>query len=439
MNHSVRRAGGFAAIGALALLAPLLGRAAGAPFALLALLSLIITSGPIFEFFARPRDHKVGRLRGLFGFTLSAAVLGALAGFEGLPMRVFVATVLIVSLGNLMAVITGQYTTIDRTLGYLGGALVGATAGQGVVIAISDSVSLSVSELLTLALAGSLLAALVHSMLFSRDEPPILFSVGFLLWLLAAIGIDADLVAVSIAVIITFGLGILAYYLATASIEGMIAGILLGLLAIVLGGYHWLAVLFAFFAIGGASSKFRYEQKLEHGVAEENAGARGGENVLANSGIGMGALFLYALTEAGAVQGNSLVYVFVFTGAVATALSDTLASEIGGSYGQTRLITTFEPVAPGTDGGVTWQGFIAGVIGAGIVAGIAYYGFASVDGLTTSIIVLSGVVGMTADSLLGATVEGDLLGNSSVNFIATLVGGLTAGLIAVAVGPVTLF
>jgi uncharacterized membrane protein len=45
---------------------------------------------------------------------------------------------------------------------------------------------------------------------------------------------------------------------------------------------------------------------------------------------------------------------------------------------------------------------------------------------------------MFADSLLGATLEGWVIGNQSVNFLATLVGGLLAPAAAIGVGAVPL-
>lgn len=439
MNENIRRASGFTLIGALAFIAPMFETAAGLPFALVALLSVVITSGPVFNLLARPGDYDAGRLRGLFGFSLSAAVLGTLAGAGEMPMAVFTGTIFLVALGNLGAVISQTIIKrINPTFGYIGGALIGGILGVLIPMWTFKITTFAAPVVVTLTLSGALLAALIHSMLFSRDEPPVIFSVGLLLWLLTAVGIDADLVAISVAVLITFTLGTLAYYFDAASVEGMIAGVLLGLLAIVLGGYNWFAVLFAFFAIGGISSKFRYERKLQHGVAEKNQGARGGENVLANASVGMGALFFYSLTEAGAISGDALLYVFAFAGAIATALSDTLASEIGGSYGRTRLITTLKPVEPGTDGGITWQGMLAGIVGATIIAGLAYYTFPAVASWEALVIVTAGVAGMVIDSLLGATVEGQVLGNGSVNFLATFSGAIIAAILVVAVGTAEL-
>jgi uncharacterized membrane protein len=47
------------------------------------------------------------------------------------------------------------------------------------------------------------------------------------------------------------------------------------------------------------------------------------------------------------------------------------------------------------------------------------------------VIVFAGFVGMTVDSLLGATIEGWFLGNQGVNFLATLSAGLACTGLAV--------
>jgi len=433
----VRRAVGFAFIGLLALAGPALGTAAAAPFALIALVAIVVSDGPLFDLFARPGDYQAGRLRGLFGFALSAAVLAVIAGYGSLPMSVFASTVLIVVLGNVGAELVRARTSHAPILGDLAGGLLGGVLGQSVV-AVTAGLPFVYAEVLALVLTGALLGALIRSMLFLQDEPPVMFSVAFLLWLLVAIEIDASIVSVAVAVGVAGGVGLLAFLLDAASIEGMVAGILLGVITIVLGGYGWFALLLAFFAIGGASSKFRYERKRDRGVAEANGGARGGENVLANSGAAMGGLVLFSLVDAGLLSGDPLLYAFLFAGSLATALSDTLASEIGGPYGQTRLITTLEPVPPGTDGGVTWQGLLAGVAGASIIAGLMIQLFASVALPGGVIVALAGVLGMTVDSLLGATLEGRILGNGSVNFTATLTGGLAAALGAALTGLATL-
>jgi uncharacterized membrane protein len=51
------------------------------------------------------------------------------------------------------------------------------------------------------------------------------------------------------------------------------------------------------------------------------------------------------------------------------------------------------------------------------------------------VVAVAGLSGMTMDSLLGATLEGDALGNQSVNFLATLTGAFVGASLAVVVLP----
>jgi uncharacterized protein (TIGR00297 family) len=203
----------------------------------------------------------------------------------------------------------------------------------------------------------------------------------------------------------------------------MLTGVLLAFFAVVLGGLGWFVLLVTFFGLGGLASKYRYEEKLDRGIAQANRGARGSGNVLANSLVALFAVVAYA---AGRHLGlDASVFRFAFAGAVAAALADTFSSEFGGLFDDPRLITTFETVAPGTDGGVTVQGAAAGLVGAALIAGLGgiFFDFATP---AVALVAATGVVGMTVDSILGATMEGTRLTNQSVNLLATLSAGLLA-------------
>ncbi|MEM4782552.1 MAG: DUF92 domain-containing protein, partial [Halalkalicoccus sp.] len=246
------------------------------------------------------------------------------------------------------------------------------------------------------------------------------------------LGVDTAPAEIAVAIAVTAALGYASYALDTASIPGMVTGMLLALVTIVLGGYAWFVLLIAFFAIGGLSTKFRYERKRSRGVAEDNDGARGSGNVLGNSAVALVAVLGYAATPDPLSVPPELFF-FLFAGAVATAMADTLSSEIGGVYDDPRLITTGERVPPGTDGAITWQGELAGLAGALAVAIPAFVLFEVISPLGAALIAVGGVAGMTADSLLGATVENHWLDNQGVNFLATLVGAAVAvGLAALA-------
>jgi len=450
VTSTVRRAAAFALVGTLAFAVPLAGLledpalatvAAAGPFLLVALLALtVISEGPLFELFARPGDRRHGSLYGLAGFSLGAAGLAILSLEFGMPDAVYVGTVFLLAVGNLGGQVVRSYRP-DPAVATAGFVSAGFLAGLGAQVATTWLLE-GVVHLPTfafLAAAGALFAALLREVLFQQDDPLVMVAVSLLLWLFASIlgspgpptvGTTQILIALGITVV----LGYLSYALETASLPGMLTGVLLGLLTIVLGDYGWFAMLIAFFGIGGLSSKFRYEEKLARGIAEENEGARGSGNVLANSLVALVAV-LAAAASADLGLPRQLFF-FAFAGAVAAALADTLSSEIGGLYDRPRLVTTLEVVEPGTDGGVTWQGVLAGLVGAGIVAAIAFGAFTAVGPPGAALVTLAGVVGMTVDSLLGATIEGRFVGNQGVNFLATLGAAVVGGLLAAGVGLV---
>jgi uncharacterized protein (TIGR00297 family) len=436
VTGDVRRAVGFWCLGAVALVAPLLSDHASdtvaavgtvAPFILVAAVAIASTDGWLFETFAYHGDREGGRLYGLASVALAIAALAILTVGFGLPTAAFVAAVFVFTTGNLAQDLAATRvrnrvleTTAFVAVGCLGG--VAATAVAGVLGAATPSPPLAVF----VAASGALLGALIRSVLYLRDDSVVLVSAGLLIWLLLVLeagtpGPTIERVAAGLAV--TVALGYVAYALGTASITGMVTGVLLAFFAVVLGGLGWFVLLVTFFGLGGLASKYRYGEKLDRGIAQENRGARGSGNVLANSLVALGAVVAYA---AGRHVGmDASLFRFAFAGAVATALADTFSSEFGGLFDEPRLITTFERVEPGTDGGVTWQGAVAGLIGAAVIGGLAgvFFGFSPIAVL---LVAATGFVGMTVDSVLGATMEGTRLTNQSVNLLATLSAGLLA-------------
>lgn len=434
MTDRFRRAGGFALVASLALAAPALGPSTVIPFALIAIgAGVAVSSGPLFELFARPGDWEDGRLNGLAGFSLAAAALAVLSSIPRtpLPVEVFVATLVILGFGNLgMEAVRSRTSQPFLTVtGFVTAGFLAGIGGQYLVdLQLGEPVEWSMITFLSI--IGALIAALLREILYERDDPLVLLSVGLVLWLFVELVGTVPPIELAAALVVTVGLGAISYGLGTASVSGMLTGVLLGVLMIVLGGFGWFAVLIAFFGIGGLSSKFRYGDKEQRGVAEGNDGARGTGNVLANAAVALVAVFGFTLVEG---EGQlAAVFLFAFSGSLATALGDTLSSEIGGLFDNPRLITTLEPVAPGTDGAVTWQGELAGLAGAGLT-GLLSMVVLPLGGLwlAATVVAFGGVVGMTIDSLLGATLEGGRLGNQWVNFLATLSGGLTSAGLAV--------
>ena len=438
MTGDLQRAVGYLLVGSLAFLAPLLaGRvdatlaAVGtvAPFALLATIALASTDGPVFDFFARRSDREEERLYSLASFALAVCALAVLFVALDLPLVAFVAAVFVLTAGNL-----GQLLALSRT----GTPIVGAAAfvAFGTVAAVGAVYTAgelggsvpAFPTVLFVTASGAIIGAIVRATLSPSDDSSVLLSTALVVWFLLGLDPVAGIAPVAVGLGATVALGYAAYALGTASTTGALSGVLLSLWAVVLGGYGWFVLLVTFFGLGALASKYRYEEKLDRGIAQENEGARGGSNVLANSAAALVAIV--AAAASARLGTDPAVFRFVFGGAVAAALADTFSSEFGGLFDSPRLITTLEPVPPGTDGGVTWQGALAGVAGAAVVAALAV-ALPTFGSRTALVILAAGVFGMLLDSVLGATLEGDRIGNQSVNLLATATAGAGAGVVAI--------
>ncbi|GAB7008876.1 TIGR00297 family protein [Halorubrum trueperi] len=449
---------------ALAVLAPTLGDAAAVPFLVVAGLAFFgVRDGEWFETLALPGDREEERLYGLVSFALAGAGLALFASLPRapLPHEAFAAATLAVGGGRLGREVVSRRSENEFPL--VAGYVVGGTAaslaglvgvllqtgganaadGAGAVVdaapAVSDAGTAAAAlpdalpGLVFLAAVAALTAALVRSLVFSRDAHITAVLVAFAVWGFVALDPTVTVPLVAFGLGVTAALGYVSFALGTASVPGMLTGVLSALLAVVLGGVGWFLTLMSFYAVGGLASKYRFDEKAARGVAQENEGARGTGNVLANSAVALVAVVGYAAT--GHVDVPAAPFAFAFAGATATAMADTLSSEIGGLYDRPRLITTLQPVEPGTDGAVTWQGEVAGLAGGLVVGGLAAVGMPVVDpAVGGGIVVVAGVAGMTVDSVLGALIEGELVGNQAVNFLATLVGAI----VAVALGVVLL-
>jgi uncharacterized protein (TIGR00297 family) len=121
------------------------------------------------------------------------------------------------------------------------------------------------------------------------------------------------------------------------------------------------------------------------------------------------------------------VLLLAMVAALAEAAADTVSSECGQALsGNARLITTFERVPAGTDGGITFGGTLSGGLAATLVSAVSVFA-----GILPSrllwIAMLAGVLGMLIDSLLGALCERrGWLGNDTVNFTSTAFAAVIA-------------
>jgi uncharacterized protein (TIGR00297 family) len=200
-----------------------------------------------------------------------------------------------------------------------------------------------------------------------------------------------------------------------------VGGTLVGTLIYGCLGWPGFVVLLAFFVIGSGLTKLGYRRKAAAGLAQEKGGRRGARHAFANAGVAAFCALFAATTP------YPELFALAFAGAFATAAADTAGSEVGQLYGRrTFLITTLRPVPRGTDGAVSLEGTLAGIVASLVIGGLGYalglFGL-----LAVVLVVVAAFVGTTLESVFGATLEKrGLLDNEAVNFLNTLVGALAA-------------
>ena len=189
------------------------------------------------------------------------------------------------------------------------------------------------------------------------------------------------------------------------------------------GGLAGLTALLMVFLLTWATTRVGYSRKQHLGTAEGHSG-RNALQVLANLGVSAGCAVLYAHFPNRGLIG-------AMAAALAEPAADTVSSEIGQAVGGApRLITTWRTVAEGTNGAITLMGTLVGAFAA-IVVALVFFAFGKLGRASFVVVALSGIAGMVADSLLGATIEGrGRMGNNAVNFMSTIIAAILAFFIA---------
>ncbi len=216
-------------------------------------------------------------------------------------------------------------------------------------------------------------------------------------------------------------LGIITYRFSLLTADGSLAAAIVGLI-IGLINPSWLILLFSFLIAGVIVTRYRFGEKEGKGVQEGRKGERGWQNVLSTGSV---PLFIAILSLNGIDSGISSA---LFMVAIATAASDTLASEMGVLSNRTYLITNFRSVKAGTNGGVSAYGTLWALIGAFVtsVFGGLFLTYFSETPYSADIYYLIipgifGFLGCVIDSILGATLENrEIIGKGSVNFLSAL-------------------
>lgn len=208
------------------------------------------------------------------------------------------------------------------------------------------------------------------------------------------------------------------------TLEGGLAGGLVGFFVFIGAGWMGIGMLALFFLSGTMATSWKRKQKAQVGLAQEKGGQRTLGQVMANGGvpalIGLLALFF---------PQQQPVFPLLIAGAFSAAIADTLSSELGTVYGRYFYnIITWKKDQRGLDGVVSLEGTAIGIAGSVLMAIIYSISFGWSQQF--SWIVVAGTVANLADSFLGATLERkQIIGNNTVNFLNTAIGALVVYLL----------
>lgn len=229
-----------------------------------------------------------------------------------------------------------------------------------------------------------------------------------------------DRVAVAAAVTVCFA--VLARQLRGVTVSGAVAGGMACFLLFVGAGPGGFAALGALFVMTWGTTRLGHRRKVALGVAEAREG-RNAWQILANLSVAALGSCVFAFSA-------NRVWLLVSMAALSEAATDTVASEIGQSRAENaHMITNWQQVPSGTDGGVTLAGSVAGFAAGTLLASVA--AIAGVVRLRQVwILTATGFAGMLADSVLGATLQRrGWIDNQTVNLFGTLAAGALAAAI----------
>ena len=343
------------------------------------------------------------------------------------------------SLEGSLAMLAATFVTLVLTL-----------AGTGAVVGV-----IRLSGILVPAVAA--LAAVVATCFEGlgakgRDNLWVPLSVGAVIFLGYEVLPQVVVATLALGAVLALVIGVVAGLRGSLTASGVLGAVLTGTLVFGLAGWVGGVALVVFFVSSSLLSRLFRERKATVEADYAKTGRRDFGQTLANGGVAAAAALAFGITQ-------DSRYLGVVLGALAAANADTWATELGVlSPTWPRLITRFQPVAPGTSGAVSLVGSLA-ALGGAVLVGVA----AAVPDASWWVrlpwIAVAGLAGSLLDSLIGATVQGVYwcptcaketertvhrcgthttlhrgfawIANDTVNFLATLAGGVIGFLLPI--------
>jgi uncharacterized protein (TIGR00297 family) len=228
-------------------------------------------------------------------------------------------------------------------------------------------------------------------------------------------------------------LALLGYFTRSVNFSGALGGFILGAILILGAGWPLYVTLLAFFILGTLTTRLGYRKKAAKGLAQEEGGARGFSHAFSN--VGVAAICAVAVSRLARTEGGELLPLFMGMAALATAAADTTASEIGQLAGRRAFLPlTLRRVPVGTEGAVSIEGTVAGLVAGFIVAVAGVWSLARMYGrlftpnwwLMVALITGSAFLGSYLESIAGSWNRKRIqpVPNGVLNFFNTAAGAV---------------
>lgn len=202
------------------------------------------------------------------------------------------------------------------------------------------------------------------------------------------------------AIVLSAALSIEAYKLQCLTKGGAVASFAVGAFVGVFASINAFFLLTIFTIAGFIATLKDFDKKSEQGLQEGRKGERTWKNVL---GVGLPPCIAVALNYAGLLDLTAFAIMFISTITVAGA--DTIASEIGVRDKNVYMITSFEKVEPGINGGVSKMGTAVSTVAALLIAILGWFVITETLDWMLLIPFAMGVLGNLLDSIFGAVLE----------------------------------
>jgi len=346
---------------------------------------------------------------------------------------------IVLAVGDGLATMIGAHVTTAplpwnhaKSVGGLAAGALGAGAA-GIAIAFWTAQGMATPPptwfLVAAPIAAAVIAGFVETVPIGlNDNISVPFTAAFVLWSLShldAASLHASLTVIAPRIVPALLFNTVFAFLGcrarTVTIAGALTGAAIGIVTWLGAGAEGWAMLFAAFALASIATRLGHHRKSALGIAEERGGRRGPGNAIANTGLAAWAILLSL-----GMQDVSAAMVAAVA-ALATAASDTVASEVGKAWGRTTwLITRFRPVPPGTPGAVSLEGTAAGAIGALLLSAIgASLGLIPVFAIVP--VAIAATLASFAEGWMAVQFEGPgILNNDTLNFLNSLIGAALA-------------